>query len=285
MIYGSLLSRKSIAINILLFTLLQFWTLAHAELVLTAPPRESAEEGKRIYGPLAAQLSEILGEQVVYQQPKGWLFYQRDMRFDRYDIVFDGPHFISWRIKQFNHEPVAKLSGKLGFVVITSKDKRLLTGLDDIVNQPVCAIAPPNLSALTVLAQYDNPVRQPKLITVKGGMMGVYKAFKDGKCDAAIMRDKFYEKKVPEDERNNLKVIYRSVPITNQGITVSKRVDKEKREQIKAALTTTNEGTGLILKRFTPKAENMMPASNDDYEGHYELLTGIIFGWEITSKK
>ncbi len=274
------LLRRTVAIVLMLF----FWTTVHAELMLTAPPRESAEAGQKIYGPLAARLTELLGEKVVYQQPKGWLFYQRDMRADKFDIVFDGPHFISWRIKQYDHVPVAKLPGKLGFVVITAKDKKEFSSVDDLVNLPVCAIAPPNLSTLTVLAQYDNPVRQPRLITVKGGAIGVYKAFKSGKCEAAILRDKFFAKKVPEQERAGFKVIFKSTPVTNQGITVSTRVSEDQRARIAAALTEVSEGTEPILKRFAPKADKMIPAVKDDYAEHYTLLTGIIFGWEINDR-
>jgi len=265
------------------FLLILLCPSVHAELLLTSPPRENAATGQKQYAPLAAMLTELLGEKVTYQQPKGWLFYQRDLRADTYDIIFDGPHFISWRIHQFEHVPVAKLPGKLGFIMVASKASREVNRLDDLVNVPVCGIAPPNLSTLTVLAQYSNPVRQPRLITPKGGMAGVYKAFKNGKCKAAILRDKFFEKKVPEQERENLKVVYKSVPAANQGITVSSRVSTEQRKLIAAALTEVNAATEPTLKRFAPKAEKMIPATADDYAEYYRLLTGVIFGWEITN--
>lgn len=269
---------------ILMFLAVFAWGSVHAELILTAPPREKPDAGKAQYGPLAAELSELLGEKVTYQQPKGWLFYQRDMRADRYDIVFDGPHFISWRIKQFEHTPVAKLPGKLGFVVVTAKDNKNINDLEDLVNVSICSIAPPNLSILTVLAKFDNPVRNPKQVSAKGGMPGVYKAYKAGKCEAAVFRDKFYAKKVPEEERAALKVIYESVPITNQGISVSPRVSPEQRALIAAALTEVIDATKPILKRFAPKAKKMVPASPKDYDVDYELLTGVVFGWEITNQ-
>lgn len=266
------------------FLLSFLWTSVHAELVLTAPPREKADVGQAQYGPLAAELSELLDEKVTYQQPKGWLFYQRDMRADKYDIVFDGPHFISWRIKQFEHTPVAKLPGKLGFMVVTSKDNKKINDLMDLVNVSVCSIAPPNLSILTVLAKFDNPVRQPRQVSARGGMPGVYKAYKAGKCEAAVFRDKFYAKKIPEEERAGLKVIFKSPAITNQGISVSNRVSPEKRALIAAALTEVIDATKPILKRFAPKAKKMVPASPEDYDVDYELLTGVVFGWEITNQ-
>ncbi|MGD8644542.1 MAG: phosphate/phosphonate ABC transporter substrate-binding protein, partial [Chromatiales bacterium] len=35
--------------------------VAQEQLILTAPPRESPEAGERMYGPLARQLTELLG--------------------------------------------------------------------------------------------------------------------------------------------------------------------------------------------------------------------------------
>ena len=262
---------------------------AHAELVLTAPPRESATDGFKQYGPLAEKLTELLGEKVVYQQPKGWLYYQRDMRTDKFDIIFDGPHFISWRIKQFGHTPVAKLPGTLRFVVVTSKDITGYNGeeinnIDGLKNLKICSIAPPNLSSLTMLAEYRDPVSLPRMINTKGGMKGVYNAFKNGKCQAAILRDKYYLKKVPQEERDKLKIIFKSEPIANQGITVSTRISEEQRTLITAALTEISESTAPTLKRFTPKAEKMLYTDNADYNDYYKLLTGVVYGWEIRTE-
>jgi ABC-type phosphate/phosphonate transport system substrate-binding protein len=257
---------------------------ANADLILTSPPRESPADGLKQYGPLAEELTQLLGVKVTYQHPKGWLYYQRDMRTDRYDIIFDGPHFISWRMHQFDHIPVVKLPGNLAFVVITKKENKDVEKLDDLINTPICTIAPPNLSTLTVLARFDNPVRQPRLVTVKGGVPGVYKAFRAGKCKAAVLRDAFYNKKVPEEDRADIKVVFQSQPVSNQGISVSKRVTPEQRAIIAKALTEPdNKALEPTLKRFGGKAEKMMPATADDYDLHYRLLTGVIFGWEITN--
>ena len=261
----------------------------HAEFLLTAPPRESASEGLKQYGPLADKLTEIIGEKVVYQQPKGWLFYQRDMRTDKFDIVFDGPHFISWRMKRFGHTPVAKLPGTLRFVVITAKDikghnGREVNEVNDLKNISICSIAPPNLSSLTVLTEYIDPVSLPVMVNVKGGMKGVYNAFKNGKCQAAILRDKFYAKKVPKEDREDLKIIFKSEPVANQGVTVSRRINEEQRTLIAAALTEVSESTAPTIKRFTPKAEKMLYTDNADYDGYYKLLTEVVYGWGITEE-
>jgi len=268
------ISIKVLSIMLSLFV----WSSAQADLLLTAPPRESATDGNQIYGPLAIRLSKVLGEKVTYKHPKSWQYYQRDMRADQYDIVFDGPHFMSWRMKKFAHVPVAKLPGSLGFVVITKADDEDIKKLADIKNVKLCAITPPNLSTLMIMEQFG-PVVQLKLKTVKGGMKGVFRAFVAGKCRAAIMRDKFYQNKVNKKYRSATKIIFKSEPLPNQGITVSSRVSESMRNKIANDLIQINSGTTALLKRFAQTSNKMLPVNTDEYEPYHRLLSGVIFGW------
>ena len=266
-----------------LFCLLYFlsWQSAHADLILTSPPRESEATGFKQYGPLADYLSNILGQKVRYQHPKSWLHYQRDMRADKFDIVFDGPHFISWRQARYQHTPVAKLPGKLGFYVVVRNEDDKIQQLSDLVNKKLCAIAPPNLSSITILALMNDPFRKPRLVTLKGGMPGVYQGFKQGKCRAVILRDQFYDKKLDYEEHARLRIIYKTQPVSNQGISVSSRVNEQDIQKIREALTQVNDGVKPILQRFAKKADKMLPVSPGDYAEQYKLLAGIISGWEV----
>lgn len=253
-----------------------------ADLIMTAPPRESVENGEKIYTPIATYLSTVLGEKVTYQHPRNWLFYQRDMRAGKYDIVFDGPHFMSWRMKNLGHEPVAKLPGKLAFYIVTKKDHPSIKKVRHLVSRKVCGIAPPNLSTLTMFAELNNPARQPVLQPVRGGMPGVYKAFREGKCEAAIFRDKFYQRKLKDEDRADLVIIFKSKKLPNQGITVSDKVSPELRAKIAKGLTQDPDGiaaTELLRKRFAAKAKAMVPAKSEEYKDSVYLLEGVIFGW------
>lgn len=253
-----------------------------ASLILTAPPRELKAAGEKLYGPLALHLSKLLKTTVEYQHPGNWLNYQRNMREDKYDIIFDGPHFISWRIAHLKHDVLVKLPGKLEFYLVTDKDKKLLESLEQLVGKKICGISPPNLSTLTVLDRFRNPVRQPVIKGIKGGMGKVFEAFKAGNCDAAVLRTTFYKKKLQQQDRDKLKILFHSTPLPNQAISVSQRLNQSLKKRIVRSLTL---GDGIkaskdIVKRFGGKStKSFVEVKSSEYKGHNDLLEGVIFGW------
>lgn len=257
--------------------------MAQAEgLILTSPPREKKAVGQKLYGPIANHLTQLLGVKVTYQHPGNWLSYQREMRNDRYDIVFDGPHFIAWRQEHLKHEAIVKLQGSLQFFLVARTGDKSVNTMDDLIGQKICGISPPNLSTLTVLDKFRNPVRQPVIKGVKGGMKGVFKAFKSGTCKAAVFRDTFFKKKLKEEDRATMKILFHSQPIPNQGISVSRRLSPAAKAKIKESLTIGKgvNATVAIVKRFGgKKVKSFVPASKAEYEGLNNLLEGVIFGW------
>ncbi|MDH5182057.1 MAG: phosphate/phosphite/phosphonate ABC transporter substrate-binding protein [Gammaproteobacteria bacterium] len=253
-----------------------------AGLILTAPPRETKEAGETLYGPLARHFTELLGVDVSYQHPGNWLNYQRNMRDDKYDIVFDGPHFISWRMVHLKHDVLVKLPGTLEFYVVAQKSDNSLESLDQLVGKKICGISPPNLSTLTVLDRFRNPVRQPVLKGINGGMHKVFQAFKDGKCEAAVLRSGHYKKKITQQERDSVKILFHSAPLPNQAISVSSRVSDSLKKQIIRSLTLGKgvKESSAIVKRFGGKqTTSFIAASRQEYTGHNTLLEGVIFGW------
>lgn len=251
------------------------------DLIMTAPPREKPEAGKKLYGPVAAHLSKLLGKKVVYEHPKNWLNYQRDMRKDRYDIVFDGPHFISWRMAHLGHEVIVKLPGTLVFYLTLSKKDNEIQAINDLVAKKICGISPPNLSTLSIIAAYPNPVRQPVIKGIKGGMGAVHKSYKAGKCRAAVFRRAFFKKKLKKEARESYKIIYTSKAVPNQAFSVSKRLSAREKSLIIQSFTLGDgvKATSGILRRFGGKAKHFIKANTEEFKGHNLLLEGVIFGW------
>lgn len=274
---------KAVFLLILMATNISSIVIAQ-DLILSAPPRETEDNGKKQYGPIARYLSELLGVTVKYEHPSNWLNYQREMRNDKYDIVFDGPHFIAWREAHLGHEAILKLPGKLQFILVIDKKNTTLNKPEDLIGKNICGISPPNLSTLSVLDHYRNPVRQPVIVGIKGGMGKVFKTFLSNdkvKCDAAVLRTAFHDKKLKSEQREMLKILFTSKAMPNQGISLSKRISPELKLRIKNGLTDTKgiESTKGVLKRFGGKAKSFILAETGEYAGYNNLLEGVIFGW------
>jgi ABC-type phosphate/phosphonate transport system substrate-binding protein len=271
------------AMVLLLFGLVIFSPHIFAQdLILTAPPREKPADGQKQYGPLAAYLTKLFGRKVKYVFPGNWLTYQRDMRADKYDIVFDGPHFISWRLAHLQNQVIVRLPGSLEFYLLGKKGDGNIKSINDLVAKEFCGVPPPNLASLSILAAFPNPVRQPVIKGIRGAGGAVFKAFLAGQCSAAVIRTAFYKKFLTDAQRAQVKIIYASKPYPNQGITVSKRVNPRERSLMAQALINGDgiKATQAILKRFGGSAKHFIPAKNAEYLGINNLLEGVIFGWE-----
>lgn len=255
------------------------WTSANADYVFSAPPREDSERGQAIYGPIAEYLTDVLGERVTYHHPAHWVEYSKSMRTDKYDFVFDGPHFSAWRVKHLRHTPVAKLPGLLQFyIVVKSSDDA--TKMRNLIGSEICGLVSPHLGTMNVFALYNNPVVQPRIRVIKGTLKDVYQAFKKDECRAAVLRDFIY-KKLPEQEQALLRIIAQSKPVPNQAITVSQRISEAQRSKIISALTSeqgTKAAEGL-LKRFSKRQPTLLEANADEYKGAETLLEGVVWGW------
>lgn len=271
------------AIGLLVLGLWLFSSLASAQdLILTAPPREKPAAGQKQYGPLADYLTKLFGRKVKYVFPGNWLKYQRDMRADKYDIIFDGPHFISWRILHLDNHVVVKLPGHLQFFLLVKKGDNKIKNINDLVAKTFCGVPPPNLATLSIIAAFPNPVRQPVIKGIRGAGKAVFGALSKGECEAAVLRTAYYKKFLTDAQRNSVKIVYTSPPYPNQGITVSKRVTPREQNLMVQALTVGDgvKATQPIVKRFGGKAKHFIPANDAEFKGINNLLEGVIFGWE-----
>lgn len=253
-----------------------------ADLIFSAPPRESAEDAAKLYDPFAKELSELLGETVVYQYPGSWQNYQKRLQNDEYDIVFDGPHFAAWRMDALQATPLVRLPGSLQFVLVVRANDAGISEPKHLVGKPVCTLPSPNLGALALYSMFPNPVVQPDFQKISGGFRQVTDKLLAGECRGAIMNSSFYYNKLPVEERSQTKVLKESQPIINQGITVSRRVTPQAQSRMLQSLTTTSSShTAIkpILDRFAHKVDKFIPAQNEEYADLNLLHDNMLFGW------
>ena len=244
--------------------------LATETYIFAGPPRESVEKGVEVYGPVAEYLSAATGKRIVYQHPNNWLLYQTEMQKGAYDLVYDGPAFVSWRIAQLGHEPLATLSSRLAFVIAVREDYAQINTLADLSGRTVCGFGPPNFATLTLLSLFPNPSRQPYLVEVKT-LKEAHQGVLAGKCMGAVMRDKAFAKM--HKNSAGAKVIHRTAPVANQTFTAGPRFSAEDKARMTAALLAPEAKTKIakFLARFN-RGEDLVKADREDYTG----LSGVL---------
>lgn len=236
-----------------------------AEYLFTAPPRESVERGNEIYRPIADFLSNVTGEKFIYRHPQNWTDYSRGMQNEEYDLVFDGPHFVSWRIQNIKHDVILKLPQLMIWRVIASKNDSSIQTLDDLVGKTVCAPKSPNFGMLTMMSHFPNPDREPIHVVTKGWKDG-YKGVVDGKCQAAVLPKTNHKKFDPKQEQT--RSIHNHLPYPNQAITAGTDITPDLKSKVIEALLSEEGQQALsnLRDRFTRGAE-LVSAENEEYEG------------------
>jgi ABC-type phosphate/phosphonate transport system substrate-binding protein len=247
------------------------------EYTFSSPPREKTADGTDFYQPIAELLTKATGKQFIYRNPDNWLAYQAAMRKGAYDVIFDGPHFVSWRIQQMGHVPLLKLPQPLVWVVITKQGSRF-TSIKELAGRGVCVHASPNFGTLTLLSLFDNPARQPHMIEIKG-WDNAYKGVADGKCEATILPLANYKKSDPEQKV--AKIIHQHQPYPNQAFTHGPRINSTMHDKILRALMS-EEGklaTKGLREKFG-KGEDLVPAKKEEY-ADVALVLKTYWGFEF----
>jgi ABC-type phosphate/phosphonate transport system substrate-binding protein len=248
--------------------------------VFTSPPREKPAKGQETYGPIADYLTQALGQKVLYRHPKNWLNYMNQLQDNAYDLVFDGPHFVSWRQAKFKHTPLVKLPGSLDFVIIVRADNERITELADLGGRSICGHAPPNLATLTLQAQFTNPTRQPFIKEVRG-FGNIFKGVVSGKCVGAAIPTKVHRKLNKDKNKGVTRILFQSKPLPHQAISASTRVPADVQTRIAAALLApeAESSTKALRARFAG-GKSFLPATPEEYQGLGYLLKDI-WGFEL----
>ena len=238
-------------------------------LVFTAPPRETPEAGIEIYQPVADYLSQAIGKKVRYKHPGTWGVYRTEMLKGSYDIIFDGPHFNSYRMEKLSHNILVKIPERHEFAVIVRKDKTAYQNMSQMAGRSFCTHAPPNLGTLVLLSQFDNPSRQPVIISTNG-WENIYNGVASGKCAGGVLPMANLKK---VDKANLVRVIFKTAAMPNQAFSAGPRVSLEDQMKLAQALASPDAGAPTERLRAAYKVgDGFALASNQEYHGLAEYL-------------
>ena len=241
------------------------------DLIFPTPPTQSVEMTRKNYQPLVDYISQAINKKIVLMPAKNFQEYTKNLRIGTYDMIFDGPHFINWRIRKQNHVVVAKQPGELHFAIVAMKNSSIRK-LEDLWALPVCTPSVPHLGTLTMLEIYSNPIREPVIIPVQS-FKHALKCLREGRGLAALVRDKYWYKKA---DRSGLRVIHMTKKkMPARGLTVSPRVNKKAQRQITRALTS-KEGRKFAEKAFsTIGGGKFVTANTAEFSNHGEIIKQV----------
>lgn len=247
------------------------------EYVFTTAPESSMTSARQTYGPIADYLSQVTGKRIVYRQEPDWRTYQQAMRQGEYDLVFDGSHFVSWRISRLRHEPLVKVAQKDIFVVLASRRDHQLRLLQDLTGRSVCGHGLPHYATLQLYNKFDNPARQPILIREQNWQT-IYRAMLAGKCDGAIMSLAAYRQVDPHSR--HARIVFRSKAIPGQTLTAGPRLSAEDRTAITRALLSPEGREVTKALRHQLGKTKITRAKKSEYTGLDKVLRGV-WGFHI----
>lgn len=239
-------------------------------LVFAAAPTLPEARTLEVYQPFVEYLSEKLGRPVELHTAENFLQYANEMRAGHYDIVFDGPHFIGYRMERLGHIPVVRLTGDLNYVVVT-KEGSSLRGLDGLEARRVCGLPSPNFVTFAFLDHFPNPVRQPLMQPVRNFKESVECA-RSGKAEAALVQARFWGKA----DKSQLRVLYKNdVAFPERGFSAGPAVDAKTRSALaKAILESKDAAAGQTLLEVMG-GKGFVAADPAEYKGLGRLLKAV----------
>ena len=238
-------------------------------LVFTAPPRETTEASMEMYQPVADYLSQVIGKKVRYKNPGTWGVYRTEMLKGGYDIIFDGPHFNSYRMEKLSHNILVKIPERHEFAVIVRKDKTSFQNVQQMAGRTFCTHAPPNLGTLVLLSQFDNPSRQPVIINSKGWEQ-IYDGVVSGKCVGGVLPALNLKK---YDKTGLTRIVFKTPAMPNQAFSAGPRVSLEDQTRIAQALASPDAAAPTEKLRAAYKVgDSFALANNQEYQGLAEYL-------------
>lgn len=239
-------------------------------LVLSAAPRETAEEGQRRFAPLARYLSEALGREIVYRHPGDWGVYRTQMVNGAYAIVFDDPHLTAWRVEHLHYNVLARFAGEFRFVLIARRDNPRVTQLSQLAGRSLCTHAPPNFAATIALALFDNPLRQPAIRATEG-WKNIYRGVAEGRCVAGMLPVE--ELAALDPQGTTMRVLYRSPAYPNQAFSAGPRLTPAEQQRLAQALVAPQAQDALrAIRDAYGMHQGLVAASNAQYQGLARLL-------------
>lgn len=238
------------------------------------PPGGSVRVERALFQPIAAYLTRVTGHPIVFRPATNWLTYSQDVATGKYGLVFDGPHFTSWRDHYLGDAPLVRLPGLSSYAVVTRRNEQV-TKLTQLTGRSVCANSPPSLATLLLLGKFSDVSRQPFLVVVRSWAQGLH-GLMTNRCDAAIVPMARLQS-LPKAQAAGVRVLYRTKAYPSRAISAGPQIPADIQARIRAALLSpVGERVTQPLRR-AHGARLFVPANRHEYAGLSHLLANTLY--------
>lgn len=235
-----------------------------SEYTFVVQPVEQPSQSIQQYKPLADYLREQTGLNIKLVTERNFLTYWVNIKNGKYDLILDAAHFTDYRVKNLSYSILAKIPDTVTYSLITHKDN-LVLDLAELIGKKLVTLPPPSMGATQLLQLFDNPSRQPRIISTKSALHAIQ----------SVLTKKAFAALVPTPllhDVNDINVVTSTTPLPHMAFSASKRLSKNQHKLIQDALLNAkiNEKGKLVLKHL--QIAEFKSTNEKTYQGYEKYL-------------
>lgn len=237
------------------------------ELTFAIHPLLPQSQTIKLYTPLVKHLQKVTGNKIRIVTNKNLFAHWSATNREEYDLILDGPQFTDYRIQNKQYTVLAKFPSVVSYTLVANSELMIMDP-EELIGKKIATTSSPSIGALRLFEIFDNPMKQPTIITTDDAITAVSK-LNLGEVDAAMIPTFL----VNRYEGLNSVLTTQQVPAP--AFSTSSKVASETREKIKQALLTlkdTVQGRNILKIINTPE---FVATSADEYKGASRLLKGM----------
>lgn len=203
------------------------------------------------YAPLADYLSERTGQSVQIVTSRDFYSYWTRLNRGEFDFTLDAAHFTGYQLKNLGYQVLASLPDTVSYTLITAED-RLVLSADELIGKPVATMGPPSLGAIRLEQLYDNPMREPRLISTATAIESI-EMVRSGRVAAAMVPTPLIA------GQSDLNSVLTTTPTPHLALSSANTVPTDVRVAVQATLLSMSsdpQGSAVLVALQIPRFQS-----------------------------
>ncbi|MEM9301094.1 MAG: PhnD/SsuA/transferrin family substrate-binding protein [Pseudomonadota bacterium] len=233
---------------------------------LVVQPIYTPARAQEVYAPLAEYLTRATPHTFNLVVPKNFHHYWADMRRrDDWHFVFDDAHFTDYRVQKFGYVPLAKTVEQASFTLLGGyeiTDEKI----EDLVGRRIVTMPAPSLGFSLLSKWYNNPLRQPIIVSSASSWRDTVEIVFAAEADAAMVPTWLAER------YPNLLPMGTSEELPGAAVSAASSVPESARNEMREALLALHEDTEAYEVLVELNVTQFETATAADFAGFADLL-------------